>query len=52
MIMSTSRMNRLAGVAILPIMLLAILVFSRSAQSQKELDLPAAGVVVAPNLRA
>ncbi|PWB42172.1 MAG: hypothetical protein C3F10_13695 [Dehalococcoidia bacterium] len=52
MIMSTSRMNRLAGVAILPIMLLAILVFSRSAQSQKELDLPAAGVVVVANLRA
>ncbi len=52
MIMSTSRMNRLAGVAILPIMLLAILVFSRSAQSDRELDLPTAGTIVVANLRA
>lgn len=52
MILRTSRMNRLAGVAILPIMLLAILVFSRSAQSEKELDLPAAGTIVVANLRA
>ncbi len=52
MSLSTSRMNRLAGVAILPIMLLAILVFSRSAQSEKELDLPTVGTIVVANLRA
>jgi len=52
MIQGMSRMNRLAGVAILPIMLLAILVFSRSAQTEKELALPATGTIVVANLRA
>lgn len=52
MIQGMSRMNRLAGVAILPIMLLAILVFSRSAQTEKDLELPAAGTIVVANLRA
>jgi DNA-binding beta-propeller fold protein YncE len=45
-------MNRLAGVIILPIMLLAILVFSRAAQRDRELDLPTAGTIVVANLRA
>ena len=51
MIQGMSRMNRLAGVAIVPIMLLAILVFSRSAQTEKDLDLPTTGIVVVANLR-
>lgn len=50
--LSLATMNRLAGVAILPIMLLAILVFSRAAQTEKELDLPTGGTVVVANLRA
>jgi DNA-binding beta-propeller fold protein YncE len=45
-------MNRLAGVAILPIMLLAILVFSRSAQTEGDLALPATGTIVVANLRS
>lgn len=50
--LSLATMNRLAGVAILPIMLLAILVFSRAAQTEKDLDLPTGGTVVVANLRA
>ncbi len=50
--LSLATMNRLAGVAVLPIMLLAILVFSRPAQRERDLPLPTGGVIVVANLRS
>jgi DNA-binding beta-propeller fold protein YncE len=50
--LNLATMNRLAGVAILPLMLLAILVFSRPAQRERDLPLPTTGVIVVANLRA
>ncbi len=50
--LSLATMNRLAGVAILPMMLLAILAFSKAARPAASLPLPADGLVVVANLRA
>lgn len=50
--LSLATMNRLAAVAVLPIMLMAILVFSRPAQRERELPLPTGGTVVVANLRS
>jgi len=46
-----NRLNRAAGVAILPLMLLAILAFARSAQDDDRAPMPAAGLLVVANLR-
>ena len=50
--LSLATMNRLAGVAILPMMLLAILAFSRAARPAASIPFPADGVLVVANLRA
>lgn len=50
--LNLATMNRLAGLAILPLMLLAILVFSRPAQRERDLPLPTTGVIVVANLRS
>ncbi len=50
--LSLATMNRLAGLAILPMMLLAILAFSKAARPAASLPLPADGLVVVANLRA
>ncbi|GIW13544.1 MAG: hypothetical protein KatS3mg062_0983 [Tepidiforma sp.] len=48
---SLGRINRFASLAVLPVMLLAILAFSRQAQRQPAIDPPAEGVLVVAGLR-
>ncbi len=49
--LSLARMNRFASLGILPLMLLAIAVFSRSAQGSSPADPPGVGTLVVSNLR-
>ena len=52
MALSLAQINRIASLATIPLMLLAILAFSRAAGREPEIPLPSEGTVVIASLRA